>query len=397
MPGSPPTPTLPRDAAAPTDAWLRHRAVFAVLLLGLALAPAVRAYAAVVAAGGGNHQTADWLIGYAAGPGRRGLAGEIFLRLAPPGQPGLWWLFGVQVGLYAVTVAFLLAHLVRSRFSWSSIALVLGPAAVPFAGWDPPGAFRKEILIFAALALIGWAGHAASARARAALVWSGVVAFVLAAFSWEATYAALPVALWLALRPGRSRLPGRGPALAATVLATASVGAVALGLATPGDADTAAALCAAVRDHGLTAPDLCSGAIAWMGYDAGLGRYQVDWFFPGSLRFLPLAGLSLLALITAAWTRRHPWLLLATFLGLAPLFALAVDWGRWLHLGVMVGALAVASEDPDAADGTVWTGPGALAYVGAWGLPHSLGVAFVPGATGPVTAALTTLAAAAGG
>lgn len=391
MTTGPPAPRLRTRGAPAGDPWLLHRAVFAVLLLALALAHAIRSYAAVVAAGGGNHQTADWLIGYAAGPGRRGLVGEVFLRLAPQGQPGLWWLFALQVGLFAVPVAFLARHLVRSRFSWASIALVLGPAALPFTGWDPAGAFRKEVLIFAALALLAWAGHAAAVRRRMALTWAGVVLFVVAAFSWEATYAALPVALWLVGRPGPSRLPGGAPAVAGVVMGAAAVAAAVLGLATPGDADTAAALCAAVRAHGFDAPDLCSGAIAWMGYDAGVGRYQVRWFFPESLRFLPLGGLALLGLVTTGWARRHPWLLLATLVALAPLFALALDWGRWLHMAVVFGALAVAAEGPDPAAEPLWAGPGALAYVGAWGLPHSLGVAFVPGATGVVTTALVAL------
>lgn len=393
----PPSAAPARTTRPPADPWRVHRTVFALLLLSLALVQAVRAYALVIAGGGGHHQTADWLIGYAAGPGRRGLFGELFLRLAPPGQPGLWSLLAIQVGLYVVVVAYLVLHLVRTRFSWAAIALVLGPAALAFAGWDPQGAFRKEVLIFVALALLGWARHAGRFRARQLLVWSGVAAFAFAAFSWEAAYAALPVGVWLVLNPGGSRLPGRQAVAAASTLVAAGLAAVALGLATPGDAATAAALCDAVRAHGHDAPMLCSGAIGWMGNDTGDGVWQVGFYFPGSLRFLPLAALALLGVLTTSWARRHSGVVLATVVALAPLFAIALDWGRWIHMVVMFVAIAVASDPPDRHDGPRWTGPGALAYVTAWALPHSLGSAAAGGAVGAVTAALVALGTALAG
>lgn len=112
-------------------------------VLGLALWLTISAYAAVVASGGGPYQTADWLISYAGGFVRRGLFGAIYLAVFPPGQAGLWVLFALQVLLYAIPIAYAVLWLTRSKYTWLGVALVCGPAAFAFVGWDTNGFVRR--------------------------------------------------------------------------------------------------------------------------------------------------------------------------------------------------------------------------------------------------------------
>src|SRR5664279_4125975 len=145
----------------PVRAGLLGRAVVAWAVLGLALWLTISAYAAVVASGGGPYQTADWLISYAGGFVRRGLFGAIYLAVFPPGQAGLWVLFALQVLLYAIPIAYAVLWLTRSKCAWLGVALVCGPAAFAFVGWDTDGFARKESLGPTALTLLAIAASPA--------------------------------------------------------------------------------------------------------------------------------------------------------------------------------------------------------------------------------------------
>ena len=150
----------------------------------------------------------DWLINYAGGFVRRGLFGELFLTLAPVGPPGLWLLFALQVGCYVLVLAYCTQVLTRTRFSWSAIAMVCGPAVLPFIGWDTQGGFRKEILVFVILALLAWSRRNGASRAVAALLIAGSLPlWALSVFSWESTAQLLPAVVYLLWSgPGRPLL-----------------------------------------------------------------------------------------------------------------------------------------------------------------------------------------------
>ena len=196
------------------------RAVVAWAVLGLALWLTISAYAAVVASGGGPYQTADWLISYAGGFVRRGLFGAIYLAVFPPGQAGLWVLFALQVLLYAIPIAYAVLWLTRSKCTWLGVALVCGPAAFAFVGWDTDGFARKESLGLTALTLLAIA--ASPAREPAARQAFGC---------WEAGWT------------------GRAYALVAAVMAIGGLGLTAL---YPGTSDTGAMVCSALQGKGLS-------------------------------------------------------------------------------------------------------------------------------------------------
>lgn len=368
MTSSPATDTREPGAPAPAIAGVVGRAFFAWAVLALALWRAVSDYLARdILAAGRTYRAGDWLISYAGGFVRRGLFGELLFALSPPGAT-LWLLFGFQLACYGIVLAYAAGFLHRTRYAWPAVALVCGPAGLAFIGWDVEGGWRKEIIAFAAIALLGWARRAASGRRRVVLTGLAVALFGLGMLSWEASWFAIPVLLFLLRRPD-GRLDLRGwPSLA--ILGLGTVGTVA-SLVFRGDAAVVRAVCRVVVEAGLNR-ELCFGAIGMIDQPLAAALEAVAVRFPLYWWFLALLPLALLPVLTSPWLRHNWQWFVATVMAVAPLYVIAEDYGRWAHLLVMAPALAIMSGDLRDVASRWWTGWLAVPWVTLWGLPHWL-------------------------
>ncbi len=351
------------------------RQLAALVVLGVALWAGVSGYAAIVAAGGGDHQTADWLISYPGEFVRRGLFGELLLRVTPPGTATLWILFAIQVALYLPILGYVLWFLERQSWSWSAIALACSPAGLAFIGWDLRGGFRKEVLGFVALVLLAVARYSANGMVKAAGLVASIGVWTLAVFSWESIAFMLPAVLFLLLA-GKPLPLGRVFAAIYT-----AIGLVALGASVVfhGSADTPAFQCQAIVDHGLS-PDLCTGAIAWMGRNLDDSLQVVQQNLAVHSGYVAMAALAFLPIALSGWLRRYwPWVL-AMVAGIAPLFVLGIDYGRWVHILFFEIAICMMVASTQLIESRHWTALSALLYVGLWGVPHAAPTAAnVPG------------------
>jgi hypothetical protein len=342
------------------------RALLACSILGLALWRAVTDYlAGDITVGGTSYRVGDWVINYAGGFVRRGLFGQLLFAATPPGEPTLWTLFGFQAACYAVVLAYVLGFLHGTGWAWPAIALACGPAALPFVGWDVGGGWRKEIIGFAAIALLAWA-RAAAKRLRVALTIVAVLLFGLAMFSWEASVFAVPVMLHLLRRDGRWFGLRGWPSV--TIIGLALAGGIASVLAR-GSQRIAWAVCGSVVDRGLSV-ELCGGAIARLAQTPAEAVEQVAVRFPLYWGYVLLLPLALLPVVTTPWLRRNWPVFAATAATIAPLYLLGEDWGRWAHLLVMAPALATMAGGVPAVASGWWKGGRTAAYVGLWGFPH---------------------------
>ncbi|MCA0251709.1 MAG: hypothetical protein LCH76_05350 [Actinobacteria bacterium] len=357
------------DTSAAPRAGAIGRAAVAYAVLGLAFWRAVADYfARDIGVGGATYRVGDWLINYAGGFVRRGLFGELLFAASPPGQPTLWALAGFQLACYAIVAAYVVGFLHRTRYAWPAVALACSPAALPFIGWDVEGGWRKEIIGFAAIALLGWARRRSGERLSRVLVAVAVVVFGLAIFSWEASVFAIPMLLFL-LRHYDGRPDLRSWATW-SILGLGLVGGVA-SLLFRGDTAVAAQICRTVVAQGLN-PDLCGGAIAKIGQPLAEAMAAVAIRFPLYQWFLVLLPLALLPVLTSPWLRRNwPWFL-ATIVTVVPLYVIAEDYGRWAHLLLMAPALAIMAGDLRDVATRWWNGWTTVAYVTLWGLPHWL-------------------------
>lgn len=364
------------DEPGPFQAAVRALVAWAVLTF--ALYRAFSTYAATIPTGGDPWMAGDWLINYAGGFVRRGLFGELFLSVAPGGQTGLWALLGIQAAGYALVVLYLGIVLHKSRYSWSSIALVCGPAGLAFVGWDVDGGFRKELLVFVALALLAWSRRQERHPAGvAALILLALPVWVLAVFSWESTVLVLPAVLYLLwVRPDASLVIVRRAA--AAVFGAVAVLGAALSAVSHGDAAAASAVCEAVRNHGFLGVSLCGsegtggGGIEALGWTSQRAITDVAVSFPLYLGFLPLIALALAPVISSRWFRSNWGWAAAITIGVLPLFFVVTDYGRWIHILVMALTFCATADEPAATASRLWNPLSALLYVALWAMPHHI-------------------------
>jgi hypothetical protein len=343
-----------------------ERMLVAFGVLAISLYSAVTAYAATISGGGNDHQTADWLISYPDTFVRRGLFGELLFTIAPPGQSTLWVLFAIQVALYVPLVAYFVDYLFRANFSWSAIALACSPAALPFIGWDTLGGFRKETLGFLALVLLALARRRVSTWLRALLLTSSLAIWTIGVFSWEALAFLLPGIAFLLLSD--RELPLRRTLTAAYAL----IGLAAFGSSVlyHGDADTPSLLCDAVVSQGLGA-NLCTGAIAWIGRDLDASFQMIDKYLAVHSGYLAMLALGVLPIALSGWLRRYWAWGLAALVGIAPLFVLGIDYGRWVHILVIELAICMIASNLALIESKLWNPLSALLFVSLWGIPHA--------------------------
>lgn len=349
------------------------RAGFAWAILALALWRAVSAYHEVVAEVSGLFQSADWLINYAGGFVRRGLFGQLWLILTPKGPDALWALFWFQVGCYAVILLFVLAYLQRCRYSWSSIALMCGPAALPFIGWDVIGGFRKEILIFVVLALLAWVNLAVRLPnwLRGTLIGVALLLWGLAAFSWEPTVLVVPAVgyLLLAGEPGRDQLR-LWRRISAGLFVVVGAAALAAAMLVPVAGGAAGQICRAIGGHGVRSSIFCRGAINSLGWSSQEGFDLVWTSLPMQVGYLPLLILAVLPIAVSPWLRRNWGWALASLAGVAVLFVVGVDYGRWAHILVLSLAICISTGGAEAVESKLWNPISVVLFVSTWGLRH---------------------------
>jgi hypothetical protein len=342
------------------------RMLVAFAVLALSAYSAVNSYAGVIAAGGNDHQAGDWLISYPDGFVRRGLFGELLFGVAAPGQATLWTLFAIQVALYIPLFAFFIEYLFRARFSWSAIALACSPAALAFIGWDPLGAFRKETLGFGALVLLAVARRRFSPLMQVAIMIASLVVWTIGVFSWESLVFLLPGVGYLLLVD--RVLPLRWVAAGSyTAIGAAAFGSSVL---VHGDSATPGQLCTAVVQQGLDS-HLCTGAIAWMGRSLTDSLNLVGQNLAVHSGYLVMLALAVLPIVVSPWLRRYWGWALAAVVGIAPLFVLGIDYGRWVHILVVEISICMIAANRELLESKLWNPLSAVLFVSLWGIPHA--------------------------
>lgn len=317
----------------------------AAMVAGLAIlaAHALARIGADFASGGNPWKQGDWLVNAEASPIRRGGFGSALLRISDAlGIGPVTLVCAVQAAVGAVLFGAILALAWRLRGRRVMWLLFLSPAfAVIFWQQDPQGALRKEVFAFAALALLalraGGAGRGWAAPLAFALMAVGLAAH-------EATVLFLP-AFGVCLVAAYGRGAWRG-GRAAAALCLCALGAWALGhAAANASAPDWRAVCAPLLDRGA-APRICQGAIAWLRHDAAVVvdflQANVTWRLIAAQGLVMLAALAPLVWLAARTDRGGALAgaLIASTAVFAPLYVVALDWGRFLDFQVTAWGLS---------------------------------------------------------
>jgi hypothetical protein len=342
----------------------------------------------------------DWLINYHAGFVRRGLTGEIALRvghgvhLSP-----LIVVLLMQLACYAAML-FAVHRLVSgTRLQlWTAAALV-SPATLGFHVLEPTGGFRKEIILLGGLGLLmllvlRWPKRSALTIAYLSLL---VVTCVLSHESLilfgAYVVAALAIGLDSISRAIKLSLLPAALAVAAVVVVSHH----------PGNEQMARNICWALGYPATgPLPPLCGGAIAYLSRNLSFGRSELIVYFNTCHYGRSYPILALLALLPVFMAYKTLWRYVAvrrslailtaasliSFAASSPLFFYALDWGRWIYIHVFCIFLLLLlieyrrqknpAEKFDAVEPASRTNPGVrkvaaivflLIYATCWELP----------------------------
>lgn len=311
-------------------AWPARNVAILGLVFSVALAVVLWRLNWLIGHGGGPFTQGDWLVNFQSGIVRRGVVGEVFLRLSDAtGIEVLSLVGGVQAVLVVAVFALIFYGALLARVPDRLLLILVSPLLVTFWAIDSVGAFRKELLGLLAFLPLLPPGRG---------MWAAVlvpVLFVVAVAAHEGNaFFAPALCIAVMIRFGAETEVTR-TRLVAVILA---IGVVGFGFAIQFRSlpDTAA-MCAALTSRGLS-PEICGGAIDWMDDPAGAAREPLRNLLQNYSQ--TAAGLGFAALLVpVALAYRHApkspvWLAAgaAVFAGFLPLYVAAVDWGRWMSM-----------------------------------------------------------------
>lgn len=372
---------------------VRYRRWFGLYLLFVAAVSTV--YGFLNARRGSGWAIGEWLTNYSAGFIRRGLVGEVVLLLGQASGIKLVWIaFGIQVAVYLFFLWCVYRLTEELLWGWMVAALLLSPATLGFIVLDPPNGFKKEILLFAALAaVICMFSYARLRDWQMTALLSGIG--VVLVLSHEPLLFYLPyIFAAIAIHAGSMR---RALGMVAWPVILCGIAAIAVWLH-PGDLAMAEKICSSVGgtlgtfdvyDEGV-----CGGGILWLQRSLAQAHAYVmaaAWkhhsFLVYGLLAVPTLAPAIAALVMLyrrEGARREVKTIAACSLiavaGSLSIFYSGRDWGRWIHihavclmllvLMVSRGKAAVAHSPLRMNGARRWAAAAALAiYATCWTLP----------------------------
>jgi hypothetical protein len=327
-----------REVQDTCDEWLAtyyHSLVF-LLLGGMVVFTASRGYR--LASDWEQWTVGEWLVSYSGGFVRRGLSGELMLAASRgTGVPVNFVVFTATIALFAA-FCILFARLLRGKqITFWYLFLCLSPASLLFTLYNPLAVGRQELLIYVTFVLWASASRRGS-LSRHTLIGFGVLAFA-ATLVHEMFFLFTPYFVLLSFLLFTSG-GGGGEWKQALIVPASSAAAVGALLLFSRSLD-ARALCDRITDAGAPAK-VCNGIFEYG--DPRISNQVVDFVghFNGHvlLSLVLIFPIVLLPVYLFLAANRHEAMpssrLIATLCAFvvfsAPLFVLAVDWGRWIAI-----------------------------------------------------------------
>ena len=212
-----------------------------------------------------------------------------------------------------------------------------------FAFYDYLGGFRKEIIAFAAFAIL--AHCYTTLKVSKLALGSALGLFILGSLSHELVALTCPFFLYLTylirkkeiIRPFLTRL-------SYGVYTGFSVLSVWIGVKFYGDSNFVKMICESLVVRGI-GPNICLGSIESLSihYNEAV-RAQIPHFL---LVYLPVFALAITPILLTDWLKKDPsskLIVLVGFVALLPLFVVAFDWGRWIHIYVFFVTILLLAQ-----------------------------------------------------
>ena len=286
--------------------------------------------------GGDLWKQGDWLINSELGPVRRAFLGNIILRISDISNTSpllITWL--IQVILLTALITLLLLAIKSSQATPIIWTIILSPAFFLFF-WaaEPRASIRKELIIYVAFLCLLTAYN--SLQWTRLLIVLSTFLFVVGIIGHEAMALFFPAyVICLMILVKKNNLSSTFIYIPIGIALSASVGSILYALAHPSVEDFQQ-VCQPLLKRGLNS-SICDGAIKWLEYDTKTNSDLVRNYATAS-KFSKLAlgyALSSIGFIFFAYHTNAYSKVMALYATSAipfiPLFALGIDWGRWLN------------------------------------------------------------------
>ena len=282
--------------------------------------------------GGHSWKAGDWLINYRGGFVRRGLFGDLLIGIVELLNINLLWsLFILQVALYVFIFWASYKLYTKTARTKEWLIVLFSPAFLLFPYYDYLGGFRKEIIVFAAFLLL-LSGYAYSRITRMTLVIAALL-FAISALSHEITALTVPFFLYAIFLLHKESLISKNAAIANYLLyGSLSITSIAVAVLFYGSPETSTAICSSLESHNIHS-GICIGAIKALSIqhapDVFNQRGHFFWIY------LPLLCLAISPVLISNWFKDDRQSLVIVCIGfvcIVPLFVVAYDWGRWIHI-----------------------------------------------------------------
>ena len=280
----------------------------------------------------------DWLINYQGGFVRRGLFGELAIRLSdalPFVRPD--WVAGIcQIFLYMIFLVFSYLNLLRQPCLKPYWILIFSPFLFCFQIITIGGGGRKEIIFFALLSVLVWVANTASFRRFRKVFGIMLLFYPLAVLTHEMLILFLPYLfiVYFIRDPFRKKnLRWQIPLLSLSLVALFA------SLLFPGTDGTATGISQSLLCRGVV---VGADAVNWLRSDIqqsvmavryGITNGHFISIYTIVLILVGLGFLPLLPKIRALFENRAAlFLFLFSCAGSCLLAVVAIDWGRWIYI-----------------------------------------------------------------
>jgi hypothetical protein len=240
-----------------------------------------------------------------------------------------------------------------------------------FIGLDPGGFARKESLGLFSLVLLAMAGNLSEIhkKLRQILRFISVILFVFSVFASEINFLILIPLVYLLTRDNKKLRFKDFLDWPIFVSITGAVSALFSSLVFRGDIKTVGVICSHIQTRGYS-ESLCSGGISSLGWTLHDAFVGLTGLFPGYKIYLPLLILAILPLVSSSWfTKNWRWAV-ASLATSAPLYFVALDWGRWIFIFVMSMTILIMTSRTPTIERFSLKFYTVLPFVLLWSLPH---------------------------
>jgi len=334
----------------------------------------------------------DWLIPYGGQFVRRGLGGELLWLVESGLHVPMVWVVALISGACYLLFMLTAMRLVLTLSGLPVWLLIVSPATAFFPAFEAEAVARKEILLLAVPALLLWRkpGSAPMLLVQALLL----LALTLLLFIHEGMIFFMPllgVFLWYSWGDTKS---SRQFLLVSAVWLTL-VTAVIAGLNQIYPANPAELCRVLAQRHSL--PAHCAEpmltAVSWLAvaptevWTLAAGKFDATRMLSIGLGLVLCA----MPLIGLRKRFRGDWAIILALLATLPLFMMTLDWGRWLHVIVMLLLAIYAAQTlsdrtvqadafPRSIHALLAAAMLVVAWVGSWQLVHCCMLVAEPGA-----------------